>query len=174
MKRGYTTLEFKSIVRRLRAARPGLTLSSDFIVGFPGETQEDADKTMKLIRDVGFDQSISFVYSRRPGTPAADLHDDTSKEEKLARLHLLQALINEQAAAISQEMVGTTQRILVERPSRRDPNELAGRTENNRMINFVGNPRLIGQMIDVRITRTLSNSLKGEILTTDSTLQAST
>lgn len=174
MKRGYTTLEFKSIVRRLRAARPGLTLSSDFIVGFPGETQEDADKTMKLIRDVGFDQSFSFVYSRRPGTPAADLHDDTSKEEKLARLHLLQALINEQAAAISQEMVGTTQRILVERPSRRDPNELAGRTENNRMINFVGNPRLIGQMIDVRITRTLSNSLKGEILTTDSTLQAST
>lgn len=174
MKRGYTTLEFKSIVRRLRAARPGLTLSSDFIVGFPGETQEDADKTMKLIRDVGFDQSFSFVYSRRPGTPAADLQDDTSKEEKLARLHLLQALINEQAAAISQEMVGTTQRILVERPSRRDPNELAGRTENNRMINFVGNPRLIGQMIDVRITRTLSNSLKGEILTTDSTLQAST
>lgn len=173
MKRGYTTLEFKSIVRRLRAARPGLTLSSDFIVGFPGETQEDADKTMKLIRDVGFDQSFSFVYSRRPGTPAADLQDDTSKQEKLARLHLLQALINEQAAAISQEMVGTTQRILVERPSRRDPKELAGRTENNRMVNFIGNPRLIGQMIDVRITHTLSNSLKGEVLTTDSTLQAS-
>ncbi|MBP6020604.1 MAG: tRNA (N6-isopentenyl adenosine(37)-C2)-methylthiotransferase MiaB [Burkholderiaceae bacterium] len=173
MKRGYTTLEFKSIVRRLRAARPGLTLSSDFIIGFPGETEEDFEKTMTLIRDVGFDQSFSFVYSRRPGTPAADLQDDSSKEEKLARLHRLQALINEQAAAISQDMVGSIQRILVERPSRRDPNELAGRTENNRMVNFVGNPRLIGHMIDVRITQTLSNSLKGEILTSDSALQAS-
>lgn len=173
MKRGYTTLEFKSIVRRLRAARPGLTLSSDFIIGFPGETEEDFEKTMTLIRDVGFDQSFSFVYSRRPGTPAADLQDDSSKEEKLARLHRLQALINEQAAAISHDMVGSVQRILVERPSRRDPNELAGRTENNRMVNFVGNPRLIGHMIDVRITQTLSNSLKGEVVTSDSALQAS-
>ncbi len=173
MKRGYTTLEFKSIVRRLRAARPGLTLSSDFIIGFPGETEEDFEKTMTLIRDVGFDQSFSFVYSRRPGTPAADLQDDSSKEEKLARLHRLQALINEQAAAISHDMVGSIQRILVERPSRRDPNELAGRTENNRMVNFVGNPRLIGHMIDVRITQTLSNSLKGEVVTSDSALQAS-
>jgi tRNA-2-methylthio-N6-dimethylallyladenosine synthase len=167
MKRGYTTLEFKSIVRRLRAARPGLTLSSDFIIGFPGETDAEFEKTMGLIRDVGFDQSFSFVYSRRPGTPAADLHDDTGKELKLQRLHQLQALITEQAAAISQSMVGGIQRILVERPSRRDPNELAGRTENNRMVNFAGNPRLIGQMIDVRILQANTNSLKGEVLTAD-------
>ena len=165
MKRGYTTLEFKSIVRRLRAARPGLTLSSDFIVGFPGETEADFQKTLSLIRDVGFDQSYSFVYSRRPGTPAADLQDDTSKEDKLERLHRLQALINEQAAAISLSMVGSVQRVLVEKPSRRDPGELSGRTENNRMVNFVGQPRLIGQMVDVRITQTLTNSLKGEIVT---------
>jgi len=168
MKRGYTTLEFKSIVRRLRAARPGLTLSSDFIVGFPGETEAEFEKTMKLIRDVGFDQSYSFVYSRRPGTPAADLEDDTPKDVKLARLHRLQALINEQADAISQSMLGTTQRILVEKPSRRDPNELSGRTENNRIVNFVGQPRLIGQMIDVRITHAMTNTLKGEIVTNES------
>ncbi|NYT87020.1 tRNA (N6-isopentenyl adenosine(37)-C2)-methylthiotransferase MiaB [Pusillimonas harenae] len=165
MKRGYTTLEFKSIVRRLRAARPGLTLSSDFIVGFPGETEDEFEKTMKLIRDVGFDQSFSFIYSRRPGTPAADLEDNTPKELKLERLHRLQALINEQANAISQGMLGTIQRILVEKPSRRDPNELSGRTENNRIVNFVGQPRLIGQMIDVRITQTMTNTLKGEIVT---------
>jgi tRNA-2-methylthio-N6-dimethylallyladenosine synthase len=165
MKRGYTTLEFKSIVRRLRAARPGLTLSSDFIVGFPGETEEDFEKTMKLIRDVGFDTSFSFVYSRRPGTPAADLEDDTPKEIKLERLHRLQSLINEQAAAISNAMIGTVQRILVEKPSRRDPGELAGRTENNRIVNFTGQPRLIGQMVDVRITQAFSNSLRGEIVT---------
>ena len=165
MKRGYTTLEFKSIVRRLRAARPGLTLSSDFIVGFPGETEADFQKTLSLIRDVGFDQSYSFVYSRRPGTPAADLQDDTGKEDKLERLHRLQALINEQAAAISLSMVGSVQRVLVEKPSRRDPGELSGRTENNRMVNFVGQPRLIGQMVDVRITQTLTNSLKGEVVT---------
>jgi tRNA-2-methylthio-N6-dimethylallyladenosine synthase len=168
MKRGYTTLEFKSIVRRLRAARPGLTLSSDFIVGFPGETEADFEKTMTLIRDVGFDQSFSFVYSRRPGTPAADLPDDSSKELKLARLHRLQALINEQANEISQSMVGSVQRLLVERPSRRDPNEMMGRTENNRIVNFVGQPRLIGQMIDVRVTQMLTNTLKGEIVTTES------
>ena len=168
MKRGYTTLEFKSIVRRLRAARPGLTLSSDFIVGFPGETEADFEKTMTLIRDVGFDQSFSFVYSRRPGTPAADLPDDSSKELKLARLHRLQALINEQANEISRSMVGSVQRLLVERPSRRDPNEMMGRTENNRIVNFVGQPRLIGQMIDVRVTQMLTNTLKGEIVTTES------
>ncbi len=165
MKRGYTTLEFKSIVRRLRAARPGLTLSSDFIVGFPGETEADFQKTLSLIRDVGFDQSYSFVYSRRPGTPAADLQDDTGKEVKLERLHRLQALINEQAAAISLSMVGSVQRVLVEKPSRRDPGELSGRTENNRMVNFTGQPRLIGQMVDIRITQMLTNSLKGEIVT---------
>ncbi|MCC2594879.1 tRNA (N6-isopentenyl adenosine(37)-C2)-methylthiotransferase MiaB [Pusillimonas sp. MFBS29] len=165
MKRGYTTLEFKSIVRRLRAARPGLTLSSDFIVGFPGETEAEFEKTMKLIRDVGFDQSFSFVYSRRPGTPAADLEDNTPKEIKLERLHRLQALINEQADAISQSMIGTVQRILVEKPSRRDPNELSGRTENNRIVNFIGQPRLIGQMLDVRITQAMTNTLKGDIVT---------
>jgi tRNA-2-methylthio-N6-dimethylallyladenosine synthase len=164
MKRGYTTLEFKSIVRRLRAARPGLTLSSDFIIGFPGETEDDFEKTMSLIRDVGFDQSFSFVYSRRPGTPAADLQDDTPKQVKLERLHRLQALITEQANRISHDMVGSIQRVLVEKPSRRDPAELSGRSENNRMINFVGQPRLIGQMIDVRVTQTLTNSLKGEIV----------
>jgi len=168
MKRGYTTLEFKSIVRRLRAARPGLTLSSDFIVGFPGETEAEFEKTMKLIHDVGFDQSFSFIYSRRPGTPAADLEDNTPKDVKLARLHRLQALINEQADAISQSMLGTTQRILIEKPSRRDPNELSGRTENNRIVNFVGQPRLIGQMIDVRITHAMTNTLKGEIVTSES------
>ncbi|PLC53185.1 tRNA (N6-isopentenyl adenosine(37)-C2)-methylthiotransferase MiaB [Pollutimonas nitritireducens] len=165
MKRGYTTLEFKSIVRRLRAARPGLTLSSDFIVGFPGETEADFEKTMTLIRDVGFDQSFSFVYSRRPGTPAADLQDDTSKETKLERLYRLQALINDQAAQISASMVGSIQRILVEKPSKRDPNELSGRTENNRIVNFAGQPRLIGQMVDVRIVQTMANTLKGEIVT---------
>ncbi|MBF6618588.1 MAG: tRNA (N6-isopentenyl adenosine(37)-C2)-methylthiotransferase MiaB [Candidimonas sp.] len=164
MKRGYTTLEFKSIVRRLRAARPGLTLSSDFIIGFPGETEADFEKTMSLIRDVGFDTSFSFIYSRRPGTPAADLQDDTPKDVKLARLHRLQALINEQAAAISTSMVGSIQRVLVEKPSRRDPKELSGRCENNRIVNFAGQPRLIGQMVDVRITQTMTNSLKGEIV----------
>jgi tRNA-2-methylthio-N6-dimethylallyladenosine synthase len=171
MKRGYTTLEFKSIVRRLRAARPGLTLSSDFIVGFPGETEDDFQKTLKLIEDVGFDQSFSFVYSRRPGTPAADLHDDTPKETKFERLHRLQALITRQANDISQAMLGGVQRVLVERPSRRDPGEMMGRTENNRIVNFAGQPRLIGQMIDVRITQALTNSLKGEIVTSESAMQ---
>ncbi|NYT22773.1 tRNA (N6-isopentenyl adenosine(37)-C2)-methylthiotransferase MiaB [Alcaligenaceae bacterium] len=168
MKRGYTALEFKSIVRRLRQARPGLTLSSDFIVGFPGETEADFQKTMDLIRDIGFDQSFSFVYSRRPGTPAADLHDDTPQEQKLERLYRLQALVNEQAAAISASMVGTVQRILVERPSRKNPRELAGRTENNRMVNFMGDPRLIGRMVDVVITETMTNSLRGRLAPTES------
>ncbi len=163
MKRGYTGLEFKSIVRRLRAARPGMTLSSDFIVGFPGETEEDFEQTLKLIRDVGFDQSFSFIYSRRPGTPAADLEDNTTKEQKLERLYRLQALINENAAAISNSMVGSIQRVLAERPSRRDPNELMGRTENNRIINFPAPAHLIGQMVDVKVTGTNTNTLKGEL-----------
>ncbi|MGE8604916.1 tRNA (N6-isopentenyl adenosine(37)-C2)-methylthiotransferase MiaB [Bordetella trematum] len=163
MKRGYTTLEFKSVVRKLRAARPNLTLSSDFIVGFPGETEEDFQKTMKLIADVGFDTSFSFVYSRRPGTPAADLHDDTPQDVKLKRLQALQALINEQAAAIAQGMVGTTQRVLVEGPSRRDPSELMGRSENNRIVNFAGPARLIGTMTDVVITEAFTNSLRGRV-----------
>lgn len=165
MKRGYTTLEFKSIARRLRAARSDLLLSSDFIVGFPGETEDDFEKTLQLVRDVGFDQSFSFIYSRRPGTPAADLEDDTPLDVKRARLHRLQALLTEQAAVISQAMVGTVQRILVEGPSRRDPDELAGRAANNRMVNFKGNARLIGHMVDVRITDALANSLRGEIVT---------
>lgn len=163
MKRGYTALEFKSIVRRLKAARPGITLSSDFIVGFPGETEADFEQTMKLIRDVGFDQSFSFVYSRRPGTPAADLEDNTTKEQKLERLYRLQALVNEQAAAIAQSMLNTTQRVLVEGPSKRDPNELMGRTENNRIVNFPAPAELIGQMQNVRITQTSANTLRGEL-----------
>lgn len=169
MKRGYTSLEFKSIVRRLRNARPEIVLSSDFIVGFPGETEEDFQKTMALIRDVNFDQSFSFVYSRRPGTPAADLEDTTSKEEKLNRLHRLQALINQQARTISDAMLGSTQRILVEGFSRKDDTELMGRTENNRIINFPGQARLIGQMADVRVSRVLTNTLRGEIITTEHT-----
>ena len=165
MKRGYTALEFKSIVRKLRAARPGLTLSSDFIVGFPGETGEDFEKTMRLIDEVGFDTSFSFVYSRRPGTPAADLADDTPQTVKLARLQRLQTLINDQAMAISQGMVGSTQRVIVEGPSRKDPNELMGRTENNRIVNFPAPARLVGQVADIRITAALSHTLRGEVLT---------
>src|SRR5690606_23427052 len=167
MKRGYTALEFKSIVRRLCAARPGMTLSSDFIVGFPGETEDDFEKTLDLIRQVGFDQSFSFIYSRRPGTPAADLEDNTTKEEKLARLHRLQALVNEQAAAISQAMVGGVERVLAEKPSKRDPNELMGRTENNRIVNFAAPASLIGQMVQVRITSTNTNTLKGELVSAE-------
>jgi tRNA-2-methylthio-N6-dimethylallyladenosine synthase len=163
MKRGYTTLEFKSIVRRLREARPALTLSSDFIVGFPGEDETDFEKTMKLIDDVGFDTSFSFIYSRRPGTPAADLHDDTPQDVKLKRLQRLQERINEQAAQISRAMIGSTQRVLVEGPSRRDPNELMGRTENNRVVNFPAPARLIGNMVDVVITDANTNSLRARV-----------
>ncbi|CAM5787701.1 tRNA (N6-isopentenyl adenosine(37)-C2)-methylthiotransferase MiaB [Castellaniella caeni] len=165
MKRGYTALEYKSIIRRLKAARPDITLSSDFIIGFPGETEEDFQKTMDLVRFVGFDQSFSFVYSKRPGTPAADLDDPTPHAEKLDRLHRLQTLINEQAAAYSQAMVGSVQRLLVEGPSKRDPADMKGRTENNRIVNFAGQPRLIGQMVDVRITEAMANTLRGEIVT---------
>jgi len=171
MKRGYTAIEFKSVVRKLRAARPGLTLSSDFIVGFPGETEEDFEKTMKLIEEVGFDTSFSFVYSRRPGTPAADLTDDTPQTVKLQRLQRLQARINEQAHAIARSMVGSTQRILVEGTSTRDPNELSGRTENNRIVNFPGHPRLIGQMIDVVITDAMTNTFRGRVAIQDEVTQ---
>ncbi len=163
MKRGYTALEFKSVVRKLRAARPGLTLSSDFIVGFPGETEQEFEKTMKLIDDVGFDTSFSFVYSRRPGTPAADLHDDTPQEIKLQRLQRLQARINEQAHAVAQSMVGSVQRVLVEGTSRRDDTELSGKTENNRSVNFPGHPRLVGQMVEVVITQAMTNSFRGRV-----------
>jgi tRNA-2-methylthio-N6-dimethylallyladenosine synthase len=164
MKRGYTVLEYKSVIRRLRAARPDISVSSDFIVGFPGETEEDFDRTMKLAEDIGFDASFSFVYSRRPGTPAADLADDTRLEIKLARLQRLQAAINGSAARISAAMVGTTQRILVEGRSKKDAAELMGRTENNRIVNFAAGLELVGRMIDVRITQALPHSLRGERL----------
>ena len=167
MKRGYTGLEYKSVIRKLRAARPDLTLSSDFIVGFPGETAEDFEKTMALIEDVGFDYSYSFLYSSRPGTPAAELSDDTPADVKTERLMRLQAKIEEQAQAISQSMVGSVQRVLVESLSRKDANELAGRTDNNRIVNFVGNARLINQFVDVRIVESLSHTLRGEIVLKD-------
>ena len=169
MKRGYTALEYKSLVRKLRAARPDLSLSSDFIVGFPGETAEDFEKTMKLIDEVGFDASFSFLYSSRPGTPAAELHDDTPHEVRLERLTRLQKRIDELAQDVSQAMVGTVQRVLIEGLSRKDENELAGRTDNNRIVNFSGgssnSSRLIHQFIDVRITSALPHSLRGEIVT---------
>lgn len=167
MKRGYTALEYKSIVRKLRAVRPGISLSSDFIVGFPGETQEDFAKLMKLVEDVGFDASFSFVFSPRPGTPAAALEDTTPKDVKLARLQRLQAALEDHVRRISESRVGTVQRILVEGPSKKDANELMGRTECNRIVNFPGGPhaqRLVGQMIDVRITQALPHSLRGEVV----------
>jgi tRNA-2-methylthio-N6-dimethylallyladenosine synthase len=163
MKRGYTTLEFKQKIRKLRAVRPGISISSDFIVGFPGETEADFDKTMKLIEDVGFDQSYSFIYSRRPGTPAADLEDDTPEAVKHQRLARLQATINANSTRISQGMLGSVQRVLVERHSTRDASELTGRTENMRYVNFPGNARLIGQFVDVEITEVMANSLRGRV-----------
>ncbi len=170
MKRAYTTLEYKSTIRKLRAIRPGISLSTDFIVGFPGETGDDHARTMKLIDDVGFDASFSFVFSPRPGTPAAALHDETPQEVKLARLQQLQARIEENVRRISDSRVGTVQRILVEGPSRRDPAELMGRTACNRIVNFDGGPqrdRLVGQMVDVSITRAYPHSLRGEVVTRD-------
>ncbi|MDX5364647.1 MAG: tRNA (N6-isopentenyl adenosine(37)-C2)-methylthiotransferase MiaB [Pseudazoarcus pumilus] len=168
MKRGYTTLEFKALVRKLRAARPDLSLSSDFIVGFPGETEEDFEKTMKLIEDVGFDASFSFVYSARPGTPAADLEDSVPQTTKLKWLARLQKKIDEQAQAISAAMVGSVQRILVEGPAKKGEGELAGRTANNRVVNFPGNARLIGQFVDVTIVSAMPHSLRGEIVVRES------
>ena len=167
MKRGYTALEFKQKIRKLRAVRPDISISSDFIVGFPGETDADFEKTMKLIEDVGFDQSFSFIYSRRPGTPAADLPDDVSDATKHARLDRLQKHINAHAAGISQAMVGTVQSVLVEGPSKKNPNELTGKTENMRSVNFPGHPRLVGQFVDVVITEALTNSLRGRVAGAD-------
>ena len=169
MKRGYTVLEYKSIIRRLRAACPDLCISTDIIVGFPGETDEDFEKTMALIADVGFDASFSFIYSPRPGTPAADLVDDTPQATKLARLKRLQSTIDGNAAAISASMVGRTETILVEGPSRKDPNELCGRTSNNRMVNFAlpegaTTNELIGQLMDLKIVSALPHSLRGELV----------
>jgi tRNA-2-methylthio-N6-dimethylallyladenosine synthase len=163
MKRGYTVLEYKSIVRRLRAACPGISISSDFIVGFPGESDADFEATMKLIGEIGFDASFSFVYSRRPGTPAAELPDDTPQAVKLARLQRLQASIDEHARALSRAMVGTRQRVLVEGTARKDPAELCGRAANNRVVNFPGPRHLVGRLAEVTVTAALSHSLRGEL-----------
>ncbi|MGN6703147.1 MAG: MiaB/RimO family radical SAM methylthiotransferase, partial [Burkholderiaceae bacterium] len=171
MKRGYTALEYKSIIRRLREVRPDIAVSSDFIVGFPGETDADFDALMKLIHDVGYDSSFSFVFSPRPGTPAANLPDDTPHDVKLKRLQHLQATVQANANRISQAMVGSVQRILVEGPSKKDASELQGRTENNREVNIAAGPhgaRLIGRMIDVRIAAAHPFSLRGEIVTSES------
>ncbi len=164
MKRGYTALEYRSIVRRLRKARPELSLTSDFIVGFPGETETDFAATLALAGELGFDGSYSFVYSARPGTPAAELPDDTPREVKLERLQRLQAQLDAQARAVSESMIGRTERVLVEGPSRKDPRELAARTANNRVVNFAGETQLIGGFVPVRITAALSHSLRGERL----------
>ncbi len=164
MKRGYTALEYKSLVRKLRAVRPDISLTSDFIVGFPGETDEDFEKTMKLIADVDFDGSFSFVYSPRPGTPASDQADDTPAEVKAQRLMRLQKCINTQAFAIAQKMVGSVQRVLVEGQARKDAAELAGRTDNNRVVNFAGPAHLINHFIDVHITAVSPHTLRGELV----------
>jgi len=163
MKRGYTTMEYKSIIRRLRAARPDVSISSDFIVGFPGETEEDFDQTMKLVDEIRFDGSFSFVFSPRPGTPAANLRDDTPQAAKLARLQRLQKRLQELAGEYSRAMVGTRQRVLVEGPSKKDVRELAARTENNRVVNFQGDRRLVGQFVEVDITAALPHSLRGSV-----------
>ncbi|ANB02397.1 tRNA (N6-isopentenyl adenosine(37)-C2)-methylthiotransferase MiaB [Ectothiorhodospira sp. BSL-9] len=164
MKRGHTALEYKSRIRRLREARPDLSLSSDFIVGFPGETDTDFEATMRLIEELGFDQSFSFIYSPRPGTPAANLEDSVPLGVKKARLQRLQDRINASARAISEAMVGSVETVLVEGPSRKDPAFMAGRTANHRMVNFPGGPELLGQFVPVRITEAMSNSLRGELV----------
>jgi len=167
MKRNHTALEYRSIIRRLREARPGISLSSDFIVGFPGESDADFEQTMALIETVGFDHSFSFIYSRRPGTPAADLPDDVLMAVKRERLARLQARIGELAAGISRNMIGRVERVLVEHPSRKRSDQLCGRTENNRVVNFDGDPGLIGRFVDVRITEALPNSLRGVVVATE-------
>jgi tRNA-2-methylthio-N6-dimethylallyladenosine synthase len=164
MKRGYTVLEYKSIIRRLRAACPEVSITSDFIVGFPGETDDDFQRTLKLIADIGFDQSFSFIYSARPGTPAADLPDETPQAEKLERLRLLQSRIEAHAQTLSQAMVGSVQRVLVEGLSRKSAHEIAARTANNRVVNFAGDAALIGRMVELRITAALPHSLRGELI----------
>ena len=165
MQRGHTVMEYRAIIDRLRQVRPDITISSDFIIGFPGETEADFEATMALIRQIGFDHSYSFIYSPRPGTPAADLPDDVPLEVKKRRLAALQAQISQQAADISLAMVGTTQRILIERVSRRNERQVSGRTENNRVINFDCEAALIGQFVDVEITEARPNSLQGRLVT---------
>ncbi len=167
MKRAHTVLEYKSTLRKILKARPGITFSSDFIVGFPGETDEDHQQTMKLISDVNMDVSYSFIYSARPGTPAADLVDDVSDEEKKQRLYQLQERITQQAMRISRAMIGTVQRVLVEGTSRKDIMELTGRTENNRVVNFEGMPDMIGKFVDLEIVDVMTNSLRGIVVRTE-------
>lgn len=164
MKRSHTAIEYKSIIRKLRKARPNIQISSDFIVGFPNESEQDFADTMKLIKEVNFDMSFSFIYSARPGTPAAEMPDDVSEETKKERLYQLQHLINQQASRFSRAMLGTEQRILVEGPSKKDLMELMGRTENNRIVNFLGTPDMIGKFVDVKITDVYPNSLRGEVV----------
>jgi tRNA-2-methylthio-N6-dimethylallyladenosine synthase len=164
MKRGYTVLEYKQKIRRLRAIRPDISLSTDIIVGFPGETEDDFIATMNLVADVGFDQSYSFIYSPRPGTPAATMPDDTPADRKQQRLAALQQRLSMQAMAISEKMIGSQQRVLIERPSKKNEQQLAGRTENNRWVNFDGSHELLGQFVDVRITEALPNSLRGRLM----------
>ncbi|WFO12086.1 tRNA (N6-isopentenyl adenosine(37)-C2)-methylthiotransferase MiaB [Edwardsiella ictaluri] len=164
MKRTHTALEYKAIIRKLRRARPDIQISSDFIVGFPGETQQDFEQTMQLIAEVDFDMSYSFIFSARPGTPAADMLDDVAEEEKKQRLYILQERINQQAMRYSRHMLGTVQRILVEGTSRKNVMELSGRTENNRVVNFAGQPEMIGRFVDVEITGVLPNSLRGVVV----------
>jgi tRNA-2-methylthio-N6-dimethylallyladenosine synthase len=167
MKRGYTALEYKSIIRRLRAARPGVSIASDFIVGFPGETEQDFGLTMKLVEEIGFDDSYSFMYSPRPGTPAASFADQVPLETKQARLARLQAALEAGAKAISESMVGNVERVLIEGAARKNPRELAGRTSNNRVVNFAAPRRLVGELADVRITAALAHTLRGEVLVTE-------
>ncbi len=164
MKRGYSVLEYKSIIRKVRAIRPDISLSSDFIIGFPGETEADFEATLKLVEDMNFDDSYSFIYSPRPGTPAADLQDDTPQEIKLERLHRIQAQINQQSRKISQQMVGSIQRVLMEGVSKKNTAEFFGRTDNNRVVNLVSSPDQIGCFVNVRITEARSHTLRGEIL----------
>jgi tRNA-2-methylthio-N6-dimethylallyladenosine synthase len=164
MKRGYTVLEYKQKIRRLRTVRPDVSISSDFIVGFPGETERDFEATMNLVADVGFDQSFSFIYSRRPGTPAASLEDDVTYEQKQQRLEILQRRIDQHSQEISRGMVGSVQRVLVQKPSKRDPRQLAGRTDNNRWVNFDGPAELIDRFADVLVTEAMPNSLRGRLV----------
>ena len=167
MKRGYTAIEFKQKIRKLRAVRPDIAISTDLIIGFPGESTQDFEATMKLIDDVDFDQSFSFVYSARPGTPASNLPDETPASEKHTRLEQVQAKLNANARAIAESMLGSVQTVLVEKPSTRDPNELMGRTENMRYVNFAGDARMIGQFVDVQITQVMANSLRGRVVMAD-------
>ncbi|MGQ0285734.1 tRNA (N6-isopentenyl adenosine(37)-C2)-methylthiotransferase MiaB [Pasteurellaceae bacterium 22721_9_1] len=167
MKRNHTALEYKAIIRKLRKVRPNIQISSDFIVGFPGETDQDFEDTMNLIAQVNFDMSFSFIYSARPGTPAADMPDDVTEDEKKQRLYLLQQRINNQAAQFSRAMLGTEQRVLVEGPSKKDIMELTGRTETNRIVNFKGTPDMIGKFVDIKITDVFTNSLRGDVVRTE-------